>query len=102
MVSEVAASKAWFTVARFLCLERYAYQVQRRTHHLQGLRDVELGLGSGSEGVLLAPLLLASAGFEFRQSRRARCADQGSRFLDGYGSRCVSSRCDSLSLRTGR
>ena len=34
---------------------------KRRAHHLQGLRALELDLGSGRQGLLLAPLLLATS-----------------------------------------
>ena len=51
---------------RALCLERFAGAIQGRADHLQGFRDLELVVGSGGEGVLLASLLFASAGPEFR------------------------------------
>ena len=36
-------------------------QLQGRPHHLQGLRDLQLDLGPGRQGLLLAPLLLATS-----------------------------------------
>jgi hypothetical protein len=51
---------------RLLCLERYAGKIQGRANHFQRFRDIELGVGSGGEGLLLASLLFASAGPEFR------------------------------------
>ena len=76
LVSAGAASQAGQLGPRFLCLERHDREVSRRADHLQGLRGLELVLGSGGQGQLLAPLLLASARFEFRQSagRRKRCS----------------------------
>ena len=47
--------------ARLLRLERHAREVPGRAHHLQGLRDVQLDLGPGRQGLLLAPLLLATS-----------------------------------------
>ena len=48
-------------LARLLRLERHAGQVPGRADHLQGLRDLELDLGPGGQGLLLAPLLLATS-----------------------------------------
>ena len=58
--------------ARLLRLERHAREVQRRAHHLQGLRALELDLGPGRQRVLLAPLLLPPARPELRQPRGPR------------------------------
>ena len=66
--------------ARLLRLERHAEQVHGGAHHLQRFRAVELVVGSGGEGVLLAPLLPSPAGPEFRQSRR--CTRRCSQVLD--------------------
>src|SRR5262245_28954419 len=99
MVSEVTPREARLSVARLLCMERHAGQIQGRAYHLQGLRDVELGVGSGGQGLLLASLLLASTRFEFRQSGRSRSAVQGPRVLAETGRGRVSSRCDPVSLR---
>ena len=51
--------------ARLVHLERHPREVPRGADHFQGLRDVQLDLGPGGAGVLLAPLLLAPAGPEF-------------------------------------
>ena len=45
-------------------------QVRRRPDHLHRHRDLELDVGPGRQGVLLAPLLPPSARPEFRQPRR--------------------------------
>ena len=58
--------------ARLLRLERHARALPRGADHLQGLRAVELDLGSGREGVLLAPLLRPSAGPQLREPGGAR------------------------------
>ena len=57
--------------ARLLRVERHARPLQGSPHHLPGLRVVELGLGPGRRGVLLAPLLLAPAGPQLPQPGRA-------------------------------
>ena len=44
-------------------------KVPGRPHHLQGLRDVQLDLGPGGQGLLLAPLLFPPARPELRQPR---------------------------------
>ena len=46
---------------RFLCLERHAREIPGGAHHLQGFRALQLDLGSGGPGLLLAPLLLATS-----------------------------------------
>ena len=43
-----------------------------RAHHLQRFRNLQLDLGPGCQGLLLAPLLFASARPQLRQSRSAR------------------------------
>ena len=98
----VAPRRARFAGARLLCLERFARKIQRRAHHFQRLRDLELVLGPGGEGVLLASLLCASARPEFRQSGGARGDAEGSRFLARNGRRRAAARCGSVSLRARR
>ena len=44
---------------------------QRRAHHLHRHRKIELDVGPGRQGILLAPLFLAPAGSELRQSAGA-------------------------------
>ena len=65
-------------------------EIQGRADHLQGLRDLELGLGPGRERVLLASLLLAPARPELRQPGGARGAVQG---RSTSGSRWASTAC---------
>jgi maltose alpha-D-glucosyltransferase / alpha-amylase len=56
-----AAAPSRAAPARLLRLERHARQVQGRADHLQGLRDLQLDLGPGGQGLLLAPLLLTTS-----------------------------------------
>ncbi len=65
-VVSTIASATPFPLARLLRLERHAGQIRRHAHHFQRFRALQLELGSGREGLLLASLLLASAGSEFR------------------------------------
>ncbi len=58
--------------ARLVRVERRPEQVRRHAHHLQRHRALELGVGSGSAAVLLAPLLQPPAGPQLRQPRRPR------------------------------
>ena len=60
--------------AQLVCLERHRPEIPGHADHLHRHREVELDLGSGSRPVLLAPLLLAPAGPEFRQSARGQRA----------------------------
>ncbi len=66
VVPGFAPRRAGFARARTLCVERLAGEIQGRADHLQGFRDLELDVGSGGQGLLLAPLLFPSAGPEFR------------------------------------
>ena len=59
---------AGFARARLLRLERHRPEVPRRAHHLHRHREVELDLGSGGQGLLLAPVLLPPARPQLRQS----------------------------------
>jgi maltose alpha-D-glucosyltransferase / alpha-amylase len=82
VVNHTSDQHAWFQRARTArpgSVERDFYvwgdspdRYRRRPHHLSGLRAVQLVLGSGGAGLLLAPVLLASAGPELRQPRRVR------------------------------
>ena len=58
--------------ARLLRLERHARAVRGGAHHLQGLRALELDLGPGRQGVLLAPLLLATSRTSTSTTRAVR------------------------------
>ena len=60
--------------AQLVCLERHRPEISGHADHLHRHREVELDLGSGSRPVLLAPLLLAPAGSQFRQSARGQRA----------------------------
>ena len=57
-----------YRCAQLVRLERHRPALRRHAHHLQRHREVELGLGSGRQCVLLAPLLLAPARSQLRQS----------------------------------
>src|SRR4029079_9736718 len=59
-------------------------------------------MGPVSESVLLASILFASAGPEFRQSSSARGREEGLRFLALDGCGRTSTRRHPVSLRTGR
>jgi hypothetical protein len=50
--------------------ERHRPEISEHPHHFHRHGEVELDLGSRGRAVLLAPLLLAPAGFELRQSAR--------------------------------
>src|SRR5205807_2657452 len=69
VVSAVAAGGPGIAVAQLLCLERFTREIQRDADHLQGFRSLQLDVGPGGEGLLLASLLLAPTGLELRQSR---------------------------------
>ena len=76
---------------------------QRRAHHLQGLRAVELDLGPGRQGLLLAPLLCPSARSELRQpggarGRASRCSISGWRWAS---TACGSTRFPTCIEREG-
>ena len=70
-----------------------------RPHHLQGLRALELDLGPGRQGLLLAPLLLASARSQLRQPRRPGGHPRGRRLLARHGRRRDAARRRALPLR---
>ncbi len=54
---------------------------------------------SGREAILLAPLLLASTGFESQQSAGRASRDTRDALLARHGRRWVAARCDPISLR---
>ena len=86
VLNHTSDQHAWFQRARrapagsperdFYVWSDTPEQYPEARDHLQGLRDLELDLGSGRRSVLLAPLLLAPAGSELRQpgGRSARCS----------------------------
>ena len=66
-------------LAQFLRVERHGEQVSGRTHHLPGLRVLQLGLGPGGQGLLLASVLLPPARPKLRQSRGEAGHSEGGR-----------------------
>lgn len=63
-----APRQARLRPSRLLCLVRQRPALFRHPHHLHRHRAFELDLGSGGGRLLLAPLLLAPAGPQLRQS----------------------------------
>ena len=112
VLNHTSTEHAWFqrarraapghAVARLLRVERHAEPLRRRAHHLQGLRDLELDVGSGGQGLLLASLLLAPARSELRQPRGAQGALQGHRLLARARRRRRAPRRRALPLRARR
>ena len=62
--------------ARLLRVERHRPRIRGSAHHLHRFRGVELDLGPGRQGLLLAPLLRLPARPQFRQPA-GRARDQG-------------------------
>ena len=91
-----------FGQARLLRLERRPDQVRRHPHHLHRHRVVELGLGSGREGALLASLLQPSAGSQLRQSPGPEGDPPHHALLARHGGRRVPAGRDPLSVRARR
>ncbi len=102
LVSACPRVAARVTFARFLRLERHAGQVHGSADHLQGFRNLELDLGSGRQGILLAPLLLPPARSELRQPGRARGSQGCRRFLVRHGRRRHSGWMPSLTSTSAR
>ena len=88
--------------AQLVRLERQRPEVLRHPHHFHRHREVELDLGSGGRRLLLAPLLLAPARPQFRQSARALGHRPGDAALARHGRRRFPARRDSLSVRARR
>ena len=84
---------------RLLCLERYPRALRAGSHHLPRLRTVQLVLGPGGEGLLLAPLLLTPAGPQLPQSRGSQVHVAARRLLAPSRGRRAAARRGSLSLR---
>ena len=61
-----SARPAGLTRARVLRVERHRPEVPRRPDHLHRHREIELDVGPGREGLLLASILLSPAGPELR------------------------------------
>ncbi len=84
VINHTSDQHDWFKRARrirpeflrpqLVCLERYRPEIPGHADHLHRYREIELDLGPGSRPVLLAPLLLAPAGPQFRQSARGERA----------------------------
>ena len=85
--------------ARFLRVERQGGSLLGRADHLPRFRDVELDLGSGRQGLLLASLLRAPAGPQLRQPGSAPGDAAHGGPLAGAGRRRTPARCRALSLR---
>ena len=76
VVNHTSDQHPWFQAARLAppgSPERDFYvwsdtdrEIQGRAHYLHRYGEIELDVGSGGEGLLLASLLLSSAGSEFR------------------------------------
>ncbi len=94
-----AARAAGLAGARLLRLERHAGSLRGGADHLPGLRAVELVVGSGGAGVLLAQVLRSPAGPELRQPRRAGGDAARRRLLAGDGRRRDAARRRALPLR---
>ena len=95
-------SPAGIERAQLVCLERQRPEICRHAHHLHRHREVELDLGSGGRRLLLAPLLLAPAGSQFRQSARGQRRAAGDEALARHRRRRVPARRRALSLRARR
>ena len=112
VLNHTSADHAWFQRSRraapgtqwrdFYVWSDTPEPLLRRAHHLQGLRDLELVVGSGRQGLLLAPLLRAPARSELRQPRGAQGAPQGHRLLARARRRRHAPRRGALPLRARR
>ncbi len=88
-------------LARLLRVERHLRPLHRGPGHLRGLRDLELDVGPGGRGVLLAPLLLPPARPQLRQPRGAGHHAARRRRVAGDGRRRGASRRRALPVRAG-
>ena len=88
--------------ARLVRLERHRPEISRHPHHLHRHREIELDLGPGGRRLLLAPLLLAPARPQLRQSARAVGDGAGDAPLARPRRRRVPARRHSLSVRARR
>ena len=102
-----AAGAARLAQARLLRVERHRPEMAGDADHLHRHREVQLDLGPGGEGLLLAPLLLAPARSQLRQPPRradrdhASCATGSTWAWTGCGS-TPSPTCASATARTTR
>ncbi len=99
MVPACPPGQAEFGMARLLRLERRRPEIRPDPHHLHRYGNVELGLGPGGQGLLLAPLLLASARSELRQSAGHEGGEERHEVLARCRGRRAPSRRHSLSRR---
>ena len=76
--------------SRLVRVERHRRSLSRCSHHLHRHRAVELGLGPGVEGVLLAPVLQPSARPQLRQPCGSRRDLERDEVLAGSRRRRVS------------
>ena len=88
--------------ARLLRLERRSRHVRRHAHHLHRHREVELDVGRGREGVLLAPLLQPPAGPELRQPAGAEGGHPRDALLARHGRGRLPARRDSRTCASAR
>ena len=102
LVQARAPQRSQIERAQLVCLERHRPEIPGHADHLHRHREVELDLGSRSRPVLLAPLLLASARPELRQSARGQRARAGDEALARHRRRRFPSRRDPLSVRARR
>ncbi len=84
---------------RLLRLERHRRAVPGRPHHLPRHRELQLDVGSGGQGLLLAPLLPPPARPQLRQPRGPPRAARRHALLDGQGPRRLPLRRGALSHR---
>src|SRR5580704_13663440 len=89
-------------ISRLLCMERYAGEVQRSANNFSGFRTLQLVMGPGSQGVLLPPVLLTSAGSQLRQSGGYPRNSKGDLVLAGARRRRPPARRGSLPLQARR
>src|SRR5712692_6090394 len=82
-------------------MERHRYEVSWNPNHLRRYRDVELGLGSDFQVLLLASLLQSSAGSELRQPRGTRRDVECHDVLAGTRSRWFPAGCCPIPEWTG-
>ena len=85
--------------AQLVCVERQRPQICRHPHHLHRHREVELDLGRRGRRLLLAPLLLAPARPELRQSARGQGGAAGDEALARHRRGRVPPRRRALSVR---
>src|SRR5258708_23977732 len=68
LVPARASRETRLAAARLLPMERYRPKVPGNPHHLCRCREIQLGMGPGGAGLLLASLVVSPAPSELRQS----------------------------------